>query len=110
MDRARDGLGRRREPGQFFTIMALIGLGLCGYAPSVEAALAPDAPIVLAHVVLLSDAAMAKQTGAGLQAAPVTRGPVGHSSVILWDEFKPAQPANPQGNTTISVTIGLPGK
>jgi hypothetical protein len=60
-------------------------------------------PDVLASVTILSDAAMAREKGAGLQLPQILNDPTGRQRVLLWDELKaPPQQLLPSNDPTIS--------
>jgi hypothetical protein len=66
-------------------------------------------PEVLASVTTLSDTAMARESAAGVQPAPVLGDQAGHPRVLLWDEMK-APPELPLGtNGTVTLTTGASG-
>ncbi len=73
-------------------LVAALGLAVlstgCGAAEYLPAASAKNLPAVLASVTVLSDAAMANETAAGLRSSAGIEGATGHARVLLWDELK----------------------
>lgn len=69
--------------------LALSGLSTVGHAAeTLGPAHAAAVPEMLASVTILSDAAMAKEKGAGLQLPSILNDPTGRQRVLLWDELK----------------------
>ena len=67
---------------------------------------AADVPTTLADVVVLSDAAMARQTGTNLGPPAIVHDLVGRPTVLLWDELR-ATPQLPTGpGSTVTITTG----
>lgn len=90
-------------------VLAVLSTG-CGAAEYLPAASAKNLPAVLASVTVLSDAAMANETAAGLRSSAVIEGAVGHARVLLWDELKAPPLLAPANNATLTVSPGSPGK
>ena len=82
----------------------------CGAAEYLPTASAKNLPAVLASVTVLSDAAMANETAAGLRSSPGIEGATGHARVLLWDELKAPPLLAPPNNATLTVSPGIPGK
>lgn len=76
----------------------------------VAAAAFPTAAVTLTNATALSDSAMARQTATGLQAPAIGAGGAARPSVVLWDELTIPSPPAPTSNTTVTVTVGLPGR
>src|SRR5487761_1143177 len=89
--------------------MAALSAG-CGAAEYLPTASAKNLPAVLASVTVLSDAAMANETAAGLRSSPGIEGATGHARVLLWDELKAPPLLAPLNNATLTVSPGIPGK
>ena len=87
-----------------------IGLGsvACRAAELPEPALAPGIRATLASVVLLSDAAMAKQKGAGMPAPSIANDSIRLPRIMLWDELKTGPQIAPSISGT--ATNGAAGK
>jgi hypothetical protein len=81
----------------------------CGAAEYLPSASVKSLPAVLASVTVLSDAAMANETAAGLR-SPAVIDATGHARVLLWDELKVPPQLAPANNATLTVTPGNPGK
>lgn len=100
--------------GVLGVLAVVLGLALlspeCGAAEYLPTASAKNLPAVLASVTVLSDAAMANETAAGLRSSPVIEGAVGHARVLLWDELKAPPLLAPANNATLTVSPGNPGK
>ncbi len=111
----RAGVRLRARPVAWVFGMLVAALGLailstgCGATEYLPAASAKNLPAVLASVTVLSDAAMANETAAGLR-SPVMQGAVGHARVLLWDELKAPPLLAPANNATLTVTPGNLGK
>jgi hypothetical protein len=64
-------------------------------------------PEVLASVTVLSEAAMANETAAGVQAAPIVRDQSGLARILLWDELRvPQLPSGTNGAVTLNTGSG----
>jgi hypothetical protein len=84
--------------------------GNCRAAEPLGPARPSGLPEVLASVSVLSEAAMAKESAAGVEPAPIIGEQTGHARVLLWDEMK-APPELPLGtNGTVTLSIGGVGK
>jgi hypothetical protein len=60
-------------------------------------------PEILASVTVLSEAAMANETAAGVQAAPIVRDQSGLARILLWDELRmPQLPSGANGAVTLN--------
>ncbi len=81
----------------------------CGAAEYLPAASAKNLPAVLASVTVLSNAAMANETAAGLR-SPAMIGASGHARVLLWDELRAPPLHAPANNATLTVNPGGPGR
>ena len=85
--------------------LAIGGLSTTGRAAEPLGTAQPGGvPDMLASVTILSDAAMAKEKGAGLQLPQILNDPTGRQRVLLWDELRAppqqlAQPPDPSFNT-----------
>jgi hypothetical protein len=91
----------------------LLGLLLlsagCWASESSEVTTAPRAlPPTLADIVVLSDAAMARETGTSLRPPTIGHESTGHPTVLLWDELKTAPQVTPgqEGSTTVTIGVG----
>jgi hypothetical protein len=84
--------------------LAIGGLStVCRAAEPLGSARPGGVPDVLASVTILSDAAMAKEKGAGLQLPQILNDPTGRQRVLLWDELRtPPQQLAPSNDPTIS--------
>jgi hypothetical protein len=64
-------------------------------------------PEVLASVTVLSEAAMANETAAGVQVAPIVRDQSGLARILLWDELRvPQLPSGTNGAVTLNTGSG----
>jgi hypothetical protein len=66
-------------------------------------------PEVLASVTILSEAAMAHVSAAGVQSAPVISDQNGHARVLLWDELRAPPELPPGTNGAVTITTGGAG-
>ncbi len=98
-------------------LAAVLGLALgsavvstgCSAAEYLPTASAKNLTAMLASVTVLSNAAMANETAAGLRSSAVIQGATGHTRVTLWDELKAPPLLAPANNVTLTVTPGNPG-
>lgn len=101
--------------GQILTLtialggLSVGGLAVGGLSGSCRAAepLAPAQPAgvpeMLASVTILSDAAMAREKGTGLQLPQILNDPTGRQRVLLWDELRaPPQQLAPTNDPSIN--------
>lgn len=114
-DRFYSGRFRCRALAGVLAALAMaLGLGSgaagCAAAELLAPARPPNLPAVLASVTVLSDAAMANETGAGLRSSAVIDDATGHAKVMLWDELRGPPQIVPTNNATLTVTGGGPGK
>ena len=104
----------RSIAGVLGVLAVVLGLAVlatdCGAAEYLPTASAKNLPAVLASVTVLSDAAMANETAAGLRSSPGIEGATGHARVLLWDELKAPPLLAPPNNATLTVSPGIPGK
>lgn len=90
--------------------MLAFGVGVlsagCGAAELPGPAHAPQLSALLTSFAVLSDAAMANQTGTGLRPPAIIGGATGHARVLLWDEMRPPPQLPPPASGTVTTTIG----
>ncbi len=91
----------------FIAAMAVGSAGLSGSCRAAE--LLPPAREggvtgVLASVTVLSEAAMAKESAAGVAPAQIIGDQTGRGRVMLWDEMCAAPDVPPGTNGTVTVT------
>jgi hypothetical protein len=102
--------GTRILLGAFAVVLGLSGApGVCFAAEPLGPARLGGLPEVLASVTILSDTAMARESAAGVQAAPVISDQGGHARVMLWDELKAPPELPPGTNGTVTLTTGSAG-
>jgi hypothetical protein len=106
---------RRIGPATLLAVLVVcLGIGVSSGACRAAEPLGParpnGLPEVLASVTILSEAAMAQESAAGVQAAPMVGNQSGQAKVLLWDELKspPQLPTEPSGTVTLSTVS--PGK
>lgn len=91
---------------------AVVALGLLFISTGCQAVgvatpLAPTSvPPILANVVALSDADMARQAGTNLGPPSIAHDPATHPTVLLWDELRPVQQLPNGSSGSVTVTIG----
>ncbi len=106
---------RRAGPRALLAALALclgiaVSPGFCRAAEPLAPARPGGLPEVLASVTILSEAAMARESAAGLQAAPVVGNQSGQARVLLWDELKAPPELPPGTNGTVTLSTGGAGK
>ncbi len=80
--------------------------GLCWAAEPPGPARSGGVPELLASVTILSETAMARESAAGVQPAPVMNEQNGHAKVLLWDELRAPPDLPPGTNTAVTITTG----
>lgn len=104
--RTRARAGNRLLLGWVLTLALAVG-GLstgCRAAELLGPARPAGLPELLASVTILSDAAMAKEQGTGLQIPAILDDPTGRQRVLLWDELRAPPQLAPA--TDPSITTG----
>lgn len=92
-----------------------MAFGIAGFPGACPAAEAPGPQHpgglleVLASATVLSEAAMANQTAAGVQPSPLLGDQSGLARVLLWDELKPPE-LPPGANGSVTVNTASSGK
>lgn len=104
----RGGRGRALLAALVFALAGAILPAAGRAADPIGPARPGELPQLLASVTILSEAAMARETGAGIQPTPLINNPSGHSRVLLWDEMR-APPDLPPGATSGTVTLSTGG-
>jgi hypothetical protein len=96
---------KRLMLGSALTLALAVG-GLsreCRAAEPLGPARPAGLPELLASVTILSDAAMAKEQGTGLQIPAILNDPSGRQRVLLWDELRASpQQLAPATDPTVS--------
>jgi hypothetical protein len=84
--------------------LAIGGLSAgCRAGEPVGSAQPNGVPEMLASVTILSDAAMAREKGAGLQLPQILNDPTGRQRVLLWDELRtPPQQLAPSNDPSVN--------
>jgi hypothetical protein len=104
------GRFRIRRPGALLALAVVAGLGnlpgVCRAAEQLGPARPGGLPEVLASVTILSEAAMARESAAGVQPAPVISDQGGHARVMLWDELRTPPELPPGSNGTVTLSTG----
>jgi hypothetical protein len=99
--------GRRAARLLAAAAIAVSIFSLPGSSPAAEplaAARPAELPEILANATVLSEAAMSKESAAGLQPAQVIGQDTGHTHVMLWDELKAPPELLPGANGTVTLS------
>lgn len=106
-----------RSGARWGALAFALGMGLlsavssaCSAAERSRTAQPAGVPPILASITVLSDTAMAGETGTGLHPAAIIGDTAGHPRVLLWDELKISPQLAPISNATATIDTGGPGK